>query len=1119
MTAERWQEALAVFEELVDLGPEDQAVRLSTVSDSDPELHAHVEALLAVDQQADRLLEPLEKLVSHPGLGLLTPRSGDGAPAESEDLTGQMVSRYRVLEPLGAGGMGVLYLAEDPDLGRTVVLKLLPARWADHPAIKERFLREARAAAALDHPNVCTIYEVGETEEGRPFIAMAFYEGETVREKIERGPLAEDEALDLATQAARGLAAAHEAGIVHRDIKPANLIVTDDGVLKILDFGLAKTDDLTLTGPGLRLGTVAYMSPEQTRGEEVDGRTDLWSLGVVLYEMLTGRRPFQGDTDRVVIHAIRHDRPNPPAQLRKGLSAELQAATLRLLSSEPEGREPAARWLLDRTSPSGLRRLVHQIHRRSVWQVVAGWLVASSIVYVLAGVAANQIGLPLWFGQGVLAVLLATLPLLLLTGFWRSSPKMMLGRFEGRRLTWRNAALASGLAFGLLAVATGGYLASRALGIGPAATLFATKELEPQAEVVLADLAAAPEDSALARTLTAAFRIDFSQSPSVSLVGPGRIAEVLSRMERPWSGLLDLETAREVALRAGIPAVIEGEIRRMGEGFVLTAQLVSPEPHRVLAARRATAADSAELISAIDQLSKGLRERIGEPLKSLQQAQELPEVTTSSLEALRKYVDGFNAFDDDRSIGLLEEAVALDSGFAMAWRRLAVILSNRRQERSRQVEAFTRAFENRERLTERERYVVEVSYYGLVTAEPEKVINAVQNYLARHPDDRTSTQPSTRWFDVAMRGYMGSAYRTLRRYDLSEKVLRSLLRDHTDWECGTVHFTLSQALTDLGKLEEAREFTEQTWQTCNDWADWRPWNNRDAGIIAGAHGDYELAEVRFLAALDAGADDPSWRAAVGVALADLSAVRGRLGQAREHTLDAMAAFKTRDLMGDYLRVAIDMAALDVIVREDVLHSVQAVEAELAKAPLSDLHPLDRPYVQLVKLYARAGRPDAARAVLSELEELDDLKMRGRERAEHDRARGELALAEGRYEDAVREFRASDIGACSVCALPGLARAYEAAGEADSAIAILRRYVETPSSERLRSGGTESTGVDHTFLGPSLERLAQLYDARGNAAQADIYYARFAQLWKDADPALQPRVEAAQRRLDQIHGAT
>ncbi|MEN8144041.1 MAG: protein kinase [Gemmatimonadota bacterium] len=350
MRPDRWQEALAVFEEVVALEPEDRAVRLAAISNSDPELYAGIEALVAADQKADRLLGPFEKLVSHPGLGALTPKGGDKTLLEAEDLIGQTVSRYRVLKQLGAGGMGVIYLAEDSDLGRTVALKFLPSRWAHHPTVRERFLREARAAAALDHPNICTIYEVG-TERGRPFIAMAFYEGETVRRKIERGPLEVEEALDLAQQTARGLKAAHDAGLIHRDIKPANLIVTDGGVVKILDFGLAKTDEATLTKGDMRLGTPAYMSPEQTRGGELDKNTDVWSLGVVLYEMLTGRRPEAEHSGR----------------LRDGLPADVETLVLELLSKDPAARS------------GGLRRLQGQAPGHPEPGLGVAWNNSSSI--------------------------------------------------------------------------------------------------------------------------------------------------------------------------------------------------------------------------------------------------------------------------------------------------------------------------------------------------------------------------------------------------------------------------------------------------------------------------------------------------------------------------------------------------------------------------------------------------------------------------------------------------------------------------------------------------------------------------------------------------------------------
>jgi serine/threonine-protein kinase len=396
MNPERWARIQALFVEVKDLEPEERVRRLGGISRSDPELYSELESILDAHDRADELLDSFERLVSQPGFEPSAADEQDLSTPDPHGLIGRTISHYEVTELLGAGGMGVLYQAEDIELGRTVALKFLPPQWSLDAAFKKRFRQEARAVAALDHPNVCAIYEVGETDEGQLFIAMAYYEGETVREKIARGPLAVEDAVDLAEQAASGLAAAHGAGLIHRDIKPANLMVTEEGVLKILDFGLAKTADAAVTEAGMRLGTPAYMSPEQTRGAEVDARTDLWSLGVVLYEMLTTRRPFRADSNSAVINAIRHEEPTHPGELREGVPEELAGLVLRLLSKDPKTRYAGAELLSEELAtsaptPTGARGMLWGL-RRSPWLALGSSAAAVALAVALGVIVLGDRG-------------------------------------------------------------------------------------------------------------------------------------------------------------------------------------------------------------------------------------------------------------------------------------------------------------------------------------------------------------------------------------------------------------------------------------------------------------------------------------------------------------------------------------------------------------------------------------------------------------------------------------------------------------------------------------------------------------------------------------------------------
>ncbi|MFN2564452.1 MAG: protein kinase, partial [Gemmatimonadaceae bacterium] len=337
MDSRRWEEIQASFDELLELDVSERASRLVLLATTDPELHRAVASLLAADAEASAKLAPID--AAFVPSSVITP--------DPLGLAGRAVSHFQTHEPIGAGGMGVVYRAEDTRLGRVVALKFLLPPYNLDAAAKARFLREAHSAASLDHPNLCAIHEVGTSDDGRLFLAMALYPGETLRARLTRdGSMPVREILEIARQIAEGLQAAHAAGIVHRDLKPGNIMLLPNGSVRILDFGLAKARDQTLSETGARFGTVSYMSPEQIRGEKVDGRADLWALGVVLYEMLTGRKPFGGEEEITVAHAILHDDPAPLSTHRDDVPAALEDLVLTLLQKNQAKRCPAAPELL-----------------------------------------------------------------------------------------------------------------------------------------------------------------------------------------------------------------------------------------------------------------------------------------------------------------------------------------------------------------------------------------------------------------------------------------------------------------------------------------------------------------------------------------------------------------------------------------------------------------------------------------------------------------------------------------------------------------------------------------------------------------------------------------------------
>jgi tetratricopeptide (TPR) repeat protein len=644
-----------------------------------------------------------------------------------------------------------------------------------------------------------------------------------------------------------------------------------------------------------------------------------------------------------------------------------------------------------------------------------------------------------------------------------------------RLFTWRNAILGGVLGFALLGVLTAGYMTTRSLGIGPAATLVARGVIDEREPILLADFEST--DSLLARAATEAFRVDLSQSPVVRLVEPGFVAGALERMDRrPESGL-DVDLATEVAVREGIQAVIAGEIVRAGGGYVLSARVISPTDGASLLSHRETATDSTEIIPAIDDLSKRLRERIGESLVSIRGDPPLERVTTPDLEALRKYSQAIRAIelagDQTRGISLLEEAVALDTAFAMAYRKLGVVLSNRAEERAREVAALTKAYEHRDRLTELERYITMGSYFSMAHVDFPQSIAAYENVLALDPTETTALNN------------LGVAHEIRRDFKTAEEFyLRAAEADSSTALFSLNVAAVQVALGDFPGASERLESAAARWP-----------NNPDVDLRAGGHavaeGRYDEARARFEAARAKESGSLARQAAVERRLASVDATEGKLQAAHAHQAAALELDQARGLGAEFLADAAWVVRLSGALGVDPDAAVDELAAALEQYPLESLDPLDRPYVALALANAVAGRAPKAEGMVEALEAEVAPNLRSDVFLDWPLlARGQIALERGRYDMAIDYFRGLTQGLCRLCGVFELARAYDLAGQVDSAVATYERYANTPW---IAPWLTDPFG-----LAPALERLGQLYDERGEWAKASEYYARFVELWKDAD---------------------
>ncbi|HET7600973.1 MAG TPA: serine/threonine-protein kinase [Gemmatimonadales bacterium] len=1031
--------------------------------------------------------------------------------------------RYRLLRELGQGGMATVYLAEDLKHHRKVAVKVLRPELAESLG-PQRFLREIEIAAQLTHPHILPLHDSGEAG-GFLYYVMPYVEGESLRARLARdGALPPPEAARYLRDVADALAYAHARGVVHRDVKPENVMLAGRHAL-VMDFGVAKAVSEAgaagLTTVGVTLGTPSYMSPEQAvASPTVDHRTDIYALGIMAYEMLAGRTPFEGMGPQQVLAAHVTRAPEPLAARVPGLPPALAALVMRCLEKQPEARPESAAELVPllegAESPSGgaaaapataafssgAERAIRRAHPARVALLFAS---AAVVVLAVVWVLMLRLGLPDWV-LGVAAALLAVgLPIMLLTGVHErrravarttaalTPPETVVSRW----FTWKRAVLGGGLAFAGLTAAVAAYTAMRLLGIGPVGTLVASGVLKERERLVLADFENHTPDSTLGTSLTEAFRVDLSQSPTLRLVDGGEIGDALARMQRTADGRLPPALARELAERIGSKAVVTGQIDPVGTGYVLSASLVSAADGQVLTAVRETADDAAGLLKAIDRLSGKLRERIGESLVTIRANPPLERVTTRSLPALRKYSDAERLVDQAReseAIPLLEEAIALDTGFAMAYRKLAVALGNIRESDTRVNEAATQAFRRRDRLPDLERELATAFYYSQVDYDPTRVETAYRTILAADPDNATALNNlalalnmQKRWSEAESLAVRGTRVSHI-----------ASLVQHVVWaRLAQGHIAEARAAVEtFAKSEPPTSGTVREQQA----------------LVALAEGDYAAAIRLYEELRREHAADPSRQSQTSWMLARLAELRGRLGEAAEHLRDYMSEGEARGLPRDYLDGAAALGMMEIQYRNRPGAALAIVEKALARVPLDSLPPADRPYLPLARVYAAAGNAAAARRLMREYEAaVPPGYRRGAQPVIKGMAYGAVAEAEGRLDEAAAGYRAAydDAGYCNSCGLFDLARIAERAGRADSALALYRRFADTPLL--VATVATNTSGA----LAPAYKRLGELYEAKGDRRQAAEYYERFVNLWKDADPELQPGVREVRGRLARL----